>query len=423
MAMQLSGYSDAGASRVRHQLACLLATFIALFAAGVSRAADLLTFCTSPVPPGDLKVLYDSQCPAYLAAQFASGQAAGVSAQLTQTQTQTSINTALAGLVKAPVAQVPSGTDLGGLAGAVQLKDAELTYKLAALIGRKLASATETSGGSSVIDAMHQVLFVGSANDRAALFASPVDSDTVQAGLDQNTEQLAKIACGNKGGQFKAQDALAGILGAEAIASVAATATSMFQPSLLSASKVAGVTDPTQLLVAGVYEGLGGSKSYLRLGVPLVVASNSVLVALKKTRDEIGRASKVLAQCPADPNAKAFGQALTDAKAYLISLTQSTGGNPSLLDLAARRASLKDANVKYTLLLQRDVSSGGAAAIKPNWFRQVSIVMATADWVTYELVNLDSTIALAGHESLNWSDTCNLKTWTEAFSGCSKTGK
>jgi len=144
---------------------------------------------------------------------------------------------------------------------------------------------------------------------------------------------------------------------------------------------------------------------------------------LQALRISLGKADVELAKCPKASNYAADTQKVSDAKTYLTSLIASSGGNPSLLDLAVRRAAITDAGIKYTLLMQRDVSGGGASATKPNWFSSIKIVMATADLITYELVTFDGTVDQANFVWDHWTQTCGLDNWSDSFTGCkAKTG-
>ena len=391
--------------------------FLASLLCSITARADLASFCTSAPLSGPgtdaLQALYAAQCPAYLQGQFSSAAAsnasAGLTTQLTQQQSQATIDTSIAGLIKPPAAQVASGSDIGALAIASQLQDAQLTYELAKRIGAALKSELVES---------KQVLLVASASERAVLLATPVDVATVLANLNIYTASTDSVKCPKPGEVHTMVFPMAAALGAEALFSIAATATSIFQGQLLATGKTSGVTDPSALMLSGLAAGLEENKQFLHLQPPAVTVSNSVLGALQKLRVSVNSADVELAKCPKAGSFVAENQKVLNAKTYINSLVQTAASQPTLLDLAARRAALADANIKYTLLLQRDVSGGGASAIKPNWFQGVKIVMATADLITYELVSLDGKVKIAAFDSGHWTQTCKLSKWHKSFEGC-----
>lgn len=395
--------------------------------AGVAAAdsgADLTTFCLGAVPADPVQAkLYAAQCPAYLQSLFtqaaATAQSGAVTTQLAQQQTQLAIDTAVAGLVKPPAPQVASGTDVSALAIAAQTKDAEISFAIASAIGAQLKVK---------VPAREKVLLVASAAERAALFNVPTDAETVTRTLTESAAALDGIKCPEAppprhGPEAAAARMVDSILAGEAALSVVAAATNMFQPTLLATGKAAGVTDPQQLMIAGLYKGLGDRAGALSLHAPPLTSTNPVLVALTTFRKAVVRADVTLSKCPKADTFAANNQLVIDAKATLQSLLQSTGGNPSLVDYAARKAALTSYGIAYTLLLQRDVSGGGAAAIKPNWFKATRLQMATADVVTYELVGLDGTMREAHVFKGHWIDECGLEKWTDAFKGCTAAGK
>ncbi len=379
--------------------------------------ADLAAFCTAAPPTGAgteaLQALWKAQCPLYLQGQFSSAAAgnasSALSTQLSQEQTQASINSSVAGLIKAPASQIASGGDISALALSAQLKDAQLTFYVAQKIGKSIAS--------EVNDNSH-VLLVASAADRAALFFSPVDAATVLRNIKDYKDQADNIHCvGLPPPPVHPGIApVVALLGAEALVSIAATATSMFESQLQATGKAASVSDPTQLMIAGLAKGLGDNKQYLHLHTPAITASNKVLVALQDLRLTLGKADVELARCAQATNYAADTQKVKDANAYIASLVTASGGNPSLLDLAARRSAIDEKKIKYTLLLQRDVSGGGASAIKPNWFSSVKLAMATVDLITYELVDLNGNIKLADYDWDHWAQAMRLDDWSNQFS-------
>lgn len=174
-------------------------------------------------------------------------------------------------------------------------------------------------------------------------------------------------------------------------------------------------------MIAGLVTGLGPDRSaFVRLQPPLITNQNTVIAAVTALRKQILATSRELAQCPKDPNIAGKLQTVADAKAYLTSLVQTTNGAPSVLDIAARRAAVADSKIAYTLLITRDVSGGGAAALKPNWFQSTRLVMTTADLITYQLATLDGTVADSNYVKAQWSDKCALNKWANSFDSCQK---
>ncbi len=382
---------------------------------------DLPTFCLGSAPTDlNLLAIYNAQCPAFLQSQFASAnaanQAAPVTTDLAQQQSMLALYSSLAGLVKPPASQVASGTDISALAIVSQTKDADLTYALAQQIGAHLLAVTDSSH-HALIDLGHQVLLVASAADRIALFANSVDANTVKLAADAYAKDAAAQTCT---GPNRIAGVVGGVLAAEALGSIISTGASMFQPSLVAAAKTSGVTDPTQLMIAGLIVGLGPNSAFVRLQPPTVTDQNSVIVSVTALRKQILATGRELAQCPKDPGIAGKLQTVADAKAYLTSLVQTTNGAPSVLDIAARRAAITDSKIAYTLLLTRDVSGGGAAALKPNWFQSTQLMMTTADLITYQLATLEGIVADSSYVKAQWSDKCALDKWNQSFDSCKK---
>jgi hypothetical protein len=393
---------------------CMVGFLLTQFASTPCHA-DLASFCTAAPPTGtgteDLQALYKAQCPAYLQGQFSSAATGIISSaattQLTQEQTQASINASVAGLIKPPASPIASGGDISALAMAAQLKDAQITFNVAKQIGNEIGAK---------LDMDTQVLLVASAADRAAFLFSPVDATTVLGNIQDYTGIANGIQCPAPPHAHPAVVPMVALLGAEALVSIAATATSMFQSQLLATGKASGVNDPTQLIIAGLVAGLADKSDFLHLHPPAITTSNRVLSALQALRVSLGKANIELAKCPQAANYAADTQKVKDANGYIASLVTPSGANPSLLDLAARRSAIDEAHIKYTLLMQRDVSGGGASAIKPNWFLSVKITMATADLITYQLVGFDGKVKMADYKWDHWSQTSGLNGWSNAFS-------
>lgn len=392
---------------------------LAVLAWPMAARADLLSFCLGATPTDPaLLALHNAQCPGYIASQFAnaatSAQQSQLTTQLAQQQSQAAILASYANMVKAPTGQISSGTDITALGIAGLKKDAQLTFGVTKVIGEKI---------NDQLAANKQVLVV-TATDLAALLLSPVDATTVKSSLDEATKRVLQLRCsGASAAPVAAIPAvMLGILGAEALLSTIATGASMFQPSLVAAAKITGVTDPQNIMIAGLAAGVAtDNRKYLRVHVPAVTASNPILISLGLLRTSISAANERLASCAAnDPTLKASHAVMADAKELVSSLLKTDGTKPSLLDVAARRAALTQENIVYTLLLSRDVSGGGVAAVKPNWFRSVALIMGSASGISYRLSDFDGRVVQSGIEFDDWSDRCSINGWTQAFKSCSR---
>ena len=235
---------------------------------------------------------------------------------------------------------------------------------------------------------------MASAAERTALFANSVDANSVRIAANAYAADVGGQKCT---GANRIAGVIGGVLAAEALGSVISAGASMFQPSIVATAKTSGIADPTQLMIAGLVTGLGPDRSaFVRLQPPLITNQNTVIAAVTAL------------------------QTVADAKAYLTSLVQTTNGAPSVLDIAARRAAVADSKIAYTLLITRDVSGGGAAALKPNWFQSTRLVMTTADLITYQLATLDGTVADSNYVKAQWSDKCALNKWANSFDSCQK---
>lgn len=210
------------------------------------------------------------------------------------------------------------------------------------------------------------------------------------------------------------------LLAAGAVASTAAAIANMFQPSLLATGNAAGVSDPQQLMIGGLISGLGeDKKAYLVLNTPPITPSNPVIGSLQDLRGAIAKAAATAANCKSSSDTQAMTAAITQAQQYITSITQISGTSPSIFDLAVLRAALDDQKIKYTLLLQRDVSSIGVAAVKPNWFTSTKLYMGAADLISYQLTELGGTVTIAKFEKNQWHGTCGLNKWADVSGDCS----
>jgi hypothetical protein len=392
------------------------APFLMVIGCQAASAADLLSFCLGPAPTDATLTVYNAQCPAYLQGQFASAngavQSATLNTQLSQQQTQAAILAAYAGMIKPPSPQIPSGVDVSALAIAALKKDAETTFQVGTAIGKKIGP---------LLTADHQALMITPA-DLAALLQTPVEATGVKEGLADYTGKLDQLQCSGAAGPKAAViPATAGVLGVEALLSSIATGISMFQPTLLATAKTTGVSDPQYLIAAGVASGVGDARRpFLHSHAPSTSTDNAVLQALGQLKLAVTGANQRMAACkPTDPVLKESAALISDAKDFVSALVKTDGSKPSLLDSAARRSAMTDAKITHTLLLTRDVSGGGVAAVKPNWFLSTTLLMASASGVTYQLTDLDGVIKVAGIEFAEWSDRCGISTWPKAFESCS----
>lgn len=394
--------------------------------------ADLITFCTSPPPKDSPAALdfYNSQCPQYLQSQInsaiisanalpSSTDLATQKSQLDIQKAQADINTAVAGLIKAPPSQVAG--DLSALAISSQVKDADQTFELAKLIGIDVAG---------LISDKQQILFVSTATDLAALQLTPTDAVTVLQGLTTQIELVKNISCTRQPPpKFDAQSTSGDLLTAGAIASSVAAITNMFQASLVATGKTVGVTDPTQLMLAGFTSGLGtNKKQYLWVRKPDITSENSVIKTYIELRKRITAAENTLKTCPKkgdpgvtedDPAISRGTQTLTDAKGYLNQLISTKdSATPSLLDIAVKQAAILDNHIAFVLYMQRDVSGGGIAAIKPNWFNSTKLYVDVADVITYQVSKLDGRIEMADYKKTSCKNKVKLNEWQKAFREC-----
>ncbi|SAL67270.1 hypothetical protein AWB69_07698 [Caballeronia udeis] len=387
-----------------------------------SAHADLISFCTGAMPPDPTsQATFKTECPAFLQSQFAAAavtsQNTSSTSQLSQQQTQASIDSSIAGLIKAPAAQVSQGTDISAIGIAAQVNDAENTFNLSYLIGQSVSTLAEKDG-KQLFASDEKVLLILSSTDLAWLQTAPVDSATVKATLKGHVDALGKLSCEKAGGEVAPTFVLPAILAVGAIASTAATVASMFQPSLVAAAKTGSVTDPTQLIIGGLIKGLGTKKDFLVLHAPTIGYTNSAIQALVSLRDAIKAAAQRSIDCKNAVVAKSISDEITTAQQYITSITAATGANPSLLDYAARRAALEDQHIAHTLFIQRDVSGGGVAAIKPNWFTSVKLYMGGADLLSYQVADLNGSIVAASFVKKIWSRQCRLADWATENHGC-----
>jgi hypothetical protein len=389
---------------------------------GASAAhADLLSFCLGTAPAAQWQLdIYNNQCPAYLQSQLGSAaattQSSAVTTALAQQQTQAAILTSYAALIKPPPSSVASGVSIEALGIAALFKDAEITRKLATTIGSKVASQLSANNNALLV----------TATDRVTLLSMPVDSATVIDTMNAYAGRVKSLTCPKPlkpDARVQAIDggAIGAVLATGALLSAIANVVSAFQPSLTAAAATKVVGDPQQLMAIGLLEGMPvDKKTYLRIFPPAVTKDNKVLKALSALRDEVVAADQRIASCVSHPAMKESIALLSDVNAFIVAVAKTDGTKASLLDLAARRSALDDANIKYTLVLSRDVAGGGIAAVKPNWFSSERLLLAAGDGITYQLVDFDGKVLLAGYESDHWADTCDLDKWSSAFDRCSK---
>lgn len=373
-------------------------------AASPAHAADIWSFCTGPRPDATnqwSRDLYDSQCPAFIQSQFTSTAVSLQGAQATTLQNQTQALTSIEGLLKAPPQQVSSVADISGLAFTAQVKDAETTFRLARYIGlnvSKLLSGQPQGTG---------ILLVTGSTDVAALVASPVDPQLILDQLSAYQASLKQMSCATGGQQANFVPLAIGL----AAVTIVSTLANAVQPSLLTASKTAGVQDPSQIIIAGVSNGITPLKLYV--ATPTVSSGNKVSSAVKALQDAVAKGDAITKQCADNPSVKAGSGDLTASKAYLTAIGTVGASGASVLDVATRKQQLVDNGVRYLLFAQRDVSGGGAAAIKPSWFRSTQIVVGAADEITYRLVQYpDGTIMHANMALGTWTNTCGLGNWS-----------
>ena len=382
-----------------------------------ANAADILTFCLSapPTDPATLSI-YNTQCPSFLQTQFSNSgtvaQNADRTSQIAQDQTQLAMITAIAALIKPPPAQVATGLDISALGAAGLKKDAELTYGVASKIGTKL---------SGKVSADSQAVLLTNA-ELVALASAPVDSATVRTALDDYTTRITPLKC--SGAATPAVPAILpaamAIYGAQALLSTVASVANMFQPSLLAAGKTASVAEPQSLMAAGLLSGVSDDKrAFVRVGTPSISNSNSILASLGLLRVTISGANQRLAGCAAtDSTLKSSAALVSEAKEFIAALLKTDGTKPSLLDLAARRAAMTDAKIRFVLVLSRDVSGGGIAAVKENWFSATSLLFGTAVGISYRLLDFEGRTELSGFESDSWADRCSVAKWASSFQTC-----
>lgn len=364
-----------------------------------------------------LQGVFDAQCPALLQSQFATANAANAAsttaAQESLETTQASLYSSLEGLAKAPPAQVASGADISNLTAPVLLQDAKQTFTAATAIGRLLRA--------DLVDG--KAILAPASGAIATLVASPVSASSVTGRLDDFHDNLARIQCKGKQAQL-----LPLALAAVTAVTVGSTLASAFQPTLVATGKSTGVQDTSLLIPAGLFHGLQADvnvpndkdmSQQLVIRPPAVDKTNAVLLSMNGFRAALNLANDTLTKCKSDVSASQQ-QTITDANSYASTLTQVSATSPvSMLDTAAQKSQIQQAGIKYVLVFQRDVSGGGIAAVKPNWFSSTRVMMASADGVTYQLSEINSgTLRDTGFQSETWSDVCGMDQWTQAFTGC-----
>jgi hypothetical protein len=156
--------------------------------------------------------------------------------------------------------------------------------------------------------------------------------------------------------------------------------------------------------------------------IPSVTANNKVSTAVSGLQVDLAKADALAKQCPNSPSVKAMSSTVNAVKAYLTTIGTASGSNPSILDVAIRKEQISDSGIQYLLYLQRDVSGGGTAAIKPSWFQSTRLVVGAADVITYRLVRYpEGKIALANLAIGEWTSSCGLSDWSSA--SCIKSEK
>ncbi len=365
------------------------------------------------------RTVYDSQCSAFLQSQFANSainsQATQASTRQTQETNQVTLYNSILGLLKAPPTQIPAGTDMSAIAFASAQKDAELTYSAAKGVGQSLAASAALAESSKAILAPVP-------SDVATLLSSPVDASLVESQITAYMGKVADTVCSRLQVSKPAMAGVDDLMLAAAGISLVSTLSTALQPTVVATAKANGVSDPSQLLIAGVTDGLGDmQRSQLLVGLPTVTAKNRVVLALAKLQNQLSLADQSAKDktCAKEAAVKSGQAVVADAKAFLATMTASNGTSPSVLDVALRKAELDVRKVVYALVLQRDVSSGGAVAIKPNWFEGTKVQMGATSSLTYRLVTIaDGTVRLAGRQSASWSDECDLGEWTKSTRHC-----
>ena len=189
------GMASSTQSARRHavRIEFLIGIFASLSAMTFSARADLLSFCTgAPPPTPDALAAYTSQCPSYLASQFAVAAAQQVqadqTARITQQQSQIATLTSLAALSKtAPASTTP--TDLAGVSELAQRQDALLTFRVASSIGEVLGPELKSVQGKA---------FLATNADLATLFSGSVESDSLLAVIENYQNSLKRWSCRQK---------------------------------------------------------------------------------------------------------------------------------------------------------------------------------------------------------------------------------
>lgn len=389
--------------------------------------ADLAAFCTGapPTTPGPILDIYNSQCPAYLQSQFAgvgaANQSTAVTTALAQQSSQESIASGYAAMIKAPPSQsVP--TDVSNLSMVIQVQDARQTVRAAQQVGANV---------SSLLGDKKRVLLI-SATDLQAYANGAADVAIVRSTLDNYTKVIGKSACTTpaasapvvkpaaapaKGGGVK--PAIAPVLAVYAVGalfSAGANIASSFQPSLVATGASKSVQDPTMLMTAGLFDGLGDNRKFLGVRTPVTTSENAIVKALDNLRKAVVDADAALSNCsnPAtDIGMKEGLSEIADANAYVASLTVVSATSPiSLLTLAARQQAISDANYTYFLVMVRDVSAGGIATIKPNWYSSLQLNAGAVDGITYQLTNFKGNIVQSNFVAAQWSGKYDLEKWS-----------
>lgn len=396
---------------IRHNCNVLFLMCFLAFSSSSARA-DLLSFCTSK-PPDDptIQAAFKSQCAAYLQAQFQSAASTAASnagtTQLNQEQTQAAIYSSIAGMLKAPASQVAQGVSPSALTAPAQLWEAKLVLSASEEIGRSLQNQ---------ISDTNKVILVQTASQLLSLRTTKMQSTEVLQTISVYKSKLPDCTASDRAKPAVAPLAAAAAVGA--IVSTAVTVANMFQPTLVATGTATGVADPGQLMIAGLLSGTGLNAKNVILSMPVIAPDNKVIAALEDLRSAMVSTATKAATCKTKSDGDKMNAAVTQAQQYVTSITQSAGTAPSLYDSAAIGSALTEQGITHVLLLQRDVSSIGVAAVKPNWLSSTKLYMGAADLISYQYVSLDDGTTKANVAYKQWNGTCSLDAWADENSPC-----
>ena len=229
--------------------------------------------------------------------------------------------------------------------------------------------------------------------------------------MNHRGDRAAKLGCSKDEGAPGAR--AVDIASAAAWLSLTSSAATLFQPQLLSAKEVDGLSERQQLIAAGLSSAFQGSGWSLRLHAPAIKADNKVIEALEKLRMASLQAAGRLAICPDDDKIAQAGKAeLKEIDQYVSGLLKSDGTARSAVALAARQSALAHAGIKHTLLVSPDVGGGAAALVKPSAFSSLRVLEAAALVMSYQLVNLDTGKPVAaGCKAARWKSQTKVTKW------------